>query len=182
MRFFRYWKAEACIAIVIILSGTAICYAQDENYLEKSVRFNIDNDFLNYRGSGTDQDYTSGLQLEFSYLQKKRKFFIDKLLLIAGNDSGNIAHWSLTQLMYTPTDIGDSLIIYHDHPYAATLFMTRGITSYNSALNLALHSEMIMGVIGPFSFGKDVQTWAHKTINDIIPEGWNNQIKTDIVL
>ena len=173
---------KAVVALSIILYGHVVCFAQEENYLRKSFRLTIDNDFLNYRGRGTDRYYTNGLQMEYSYPQKERKFFGSTLLLRPWNDSVNLAHWKITQLMFTPDDISETEILYKNRPYAGALFVTRGFTTFSHALNLSLHSEIDIGLIGPVSFAKNVQTWVHGVIRYNKPKGWDNQIKTDIVL
>jgi hypothetical protein len=83
------------ISFVVLLLGTAKVYAQDDAR-QQSIRLTWDNDFLNYRGKGTDRYYTNGLQLEYNY----------------------------------------------------------------------------MHLIGPHSFAKEVQTWAHRAIAYTKPEGW----------
>ena len=72
--------------------------------------------------------------------------------------------------------------MYNDRPYAGTLYLTRGLTSFKTARKLALHSEINIGVIGPHSFAREVQTWAHNAIAYIKPQGWCNQIKSDIIV
>jgi hypothetical protein len=84
--------------------------------------------------------------------------------------------------MFTPDDISASKVLYNNYPYAGALFVSKGLTSFDRAKKLSLHSELNIGVIGPYSFAKETQTWVHDIIHYIKPNGWNNQIKTDLVL
>ena len=176
------WKARMGWIIILSLLQNTFILAQQERCLKESFRLTLDNDFLNYRGNGTDRYYTNGMQVEYSKQQQNDKFFGAGILLGAGDESENIAQWSLTQIMFTPVNIRDSQVRYHDRPYAGALYLTRGRTTFNNASNLTVHSEINIGLIGPFSFANDVQTWVHRVIEYTKPRGWNNQIKTDIVI
>jgi len=182
MRKCGFLKIETVLIFSIFLMIDVFSWGQGKKYLNKSFRLTIDNDFLNYRGTGTDHYYTNGVELEFSRFHEKQFFFAGKLLLNTGNDTENIAHWSITQLMFTPDHIRESQVLCNDRSYAGSLYITRGRTSFSSSLNLTLHSEINIGVIGPYSFAKNTQTWMHRIISNPEPQGWNNQIKTDIVL
>ncbi len=178
----RSWKIKAGLMGPIFLLVWLCCCGQSRKYPDRSFRMTIDNDFLNYRGRGTDRFYTNGIQLEYSYPKTGKRFLADKLFLHAESDSQDLAHWGLTQLMFTPDNISDSSILENNRPYAGALFVTRGFTAFSSSLNLVLHSEINIGVIGPLSFAKNTQIWMHKMINYTKPKGWKNQIRTDIVL
>jgi hypothetical protein len=182
MRLHRLLKIETSIMIVIFLLANTASHAQNKNDLKPSFRMVFDNDFMNYKGDGTDRYYTNGLQFQYSYPKKKEQFFASHLLLKTGNDSEQITHWALTQLIFTPDNIQTSKVLYRNRPYAGTLYLTRGRTSFNNTLKLMLHSEINLGVIGPLSLARNAQTFVHKMFHYIHPNGWDNQVKSDVVL
>jgi lipid A 3-O-deacylase len=138
-----------------------------------------DNDFLNVRGNGTDNSYTNGLRLELFYAKNRTSpRFIDRLIPRAGNNSINIAGWSISQLMVTPNDITTMEYQPNDYPYAGALFVTRSQYSYNTANKYSFRTELITGIRGPASFAKQFQTYIHTLINYDKPQGWDNQLKT----
>ena len=48
--------------------------------------------------------------------------------------------------------------------------------------NSRLVSVLNIGLIGPGAFGKEMQVAIHLATGNTIPEGWQNQIKNDVVL
>jgi len=175
-------KLKTGLLLIISVLTARVSFGQHNHDLDKSIRITFDNDFLNYRGDGTDRYYTNGLQLEYSYPQKKKDLFSINHLLEGDSDSNKIGHLSIVQLMFTPDNIRDSDVQYHNRPYAGALYITRGLTTFNDGLNLTVHSEINIGVIGPFSYAQNMQTWIHRMIDYTKPSGWSHQIKTDIVL
>jgi lipid A 3-O-deacylase len=166
------------VSLFIVQQGRA----QEAQQTGSAVRLLIDNDFINYRGRGSDRYYTSGLQLEYLYPQKRKDFITTHLLINAGPDATNVTAWGFTHLMFTPSDIRDSAVIRNDRPYAGALYLTRRLKSFSNSTGISVQSDISIGVIGPFSFASDIQTWVHKAISYYEPEGWRNQIKTDIIL
>lgn len=143
-------------------------------------RIYLDNDFLNFRGRGTDRYFTNGLRMDYYTKKQKVKFPSSPLLKIS--DDNNVFGWGIAQFMFTPKHIGVKEIQYGDRPYAGALYMIHSLQSINNIQNIKITTEMFLGVIGPLSFAKESQTWMHRLIDDTKPEGWNNQIANDLIL
>ena len=59
-------------------------FSQKNNTLQL-LKISEDNDFLNFRGEGTDRGYSSGLKLELYYTKKAKAKFPSNLLMKINN-------------------------------------------------------------------------------------------------
>lgn len=84
--------------------------------------------------------------------------------------------------MFTPKNIAVPDVQYNDRPYAGALYSIHSLQSIDNIKKIKVTSEIRLGVIGPLSFAKETQTWAHRVINYTKPEGWHNQVPNDIIL
>ena len=144
-------------------------------------RIYLDNDFLNFRGSGTDRYFTNGIRIDYFYA-KQRKPKFPSFLLLNISENNNIYGWGLAQFMFTPKHIDISEIQYGDRPYAGALYAIHSLQSINPIEKVKVTTEMFFGVIGPWSLADESQTWVHGAINYTIPQGWDNQVANDIIL
>lgn len=147
-----------------------------------SLRILWDNDFINLRGDGTDRYYTNGIRIDYFYTKEQKAKFPSSLLLNISDDNNNIYSWGLAQFMFTPKNIAVPDIQFNDRPYAGALYTIHSLQSIDHIKKIKLTSEIRLGVIGPLSFAKETQTWAHRVINYTKPLGWHNQVPNDIIL
>lgn len=139
-------------------------------------RFNYDNDYFASR----DQDYTQGYSFELvsSNFQKNP---INKLL-INPTTTVNKFGISIEHIGFTPFNIKSPNIQFGDRPFAATIMIKSFTIATDTIRKSRLISSMNIGLIGPGAFGKEMQVAIHKATGNTIPEGWQNQIKNDVVL
>lgn len=147
-----------------------------------SLRILWDNDFINVRGDGTDRYYTNGMRIDYFYTKKQKAKFLSSLLLNISDNNNNIYGWGLAQFMFTPKNIAVPNIQYNDRPYAGALYSIHSLQSIDKIKKIKVTSEIRLGVIGPLSFAKETQIWAHGVINYTKPLGWHNQVPNDIIL
>lgn len=147
-----------------------------------SLRIQWDNDFINVRGDGTDRYYTNGMRIDYFYTKKRKPKFPSSLLLNISDDNINIYGLGIAQFMFTPKNIAVPDIQYNDRPYAGALYAIHSLQSIDNIKKIKVTSEIRLGVIGPLSFAKETQTWAHRVINYTKPLGWHNQVPNDIIL
>lgn len=167
--------------LLLLLFQFSLLPAQKKNDLQL-FKISEDDDFFNLRGEGTDRGYSSGLKLELYYKKNvKAKFPSNLLMQITGN-ADNLYGWGISQNLFTPNDISKKEIQYNDRPYAATLLLSHILISSDPVKKQKLTTSVGIGVIGKVAFGKEVQTWFHDIINYQKPQGWENQIKTDLLL
>jgi hypothetical protein len=146
-----------------------------------------DNDLL----TGTDKGYTNGLRLSYlgptaengrdcdmclSHIAKDR---LDWLPVIGRNGNSHTLTLSLTQLMVTPENIQATGPVYEDLPYAGYLSGSGTLWSW-SARSLTGFG-LAIGIIGPDSGAKATQSWVHKFTGSTRPNGWDNQLGTDVI-
>jgi hypothetical protein len=94
----------------------------------------------------------------------------------------NLHGWGITQQIFTPVDIKSAEINYNDRPYSGVLYFTHTLISSDSKKNQKLTTTIDAGTIGKYAFAKEVQTAVHSLIGYQKPNGWDNQIATDIIL
>ncbi len=146
-----------------------------------------DNDLL----TGTDRGYTNGVRL--SYLTdtadesdgrsaKFARVLRDELRFLPGigtADSKQAVSLSLRQFMVTPEDITVEDPQFDDIPYAGHLSLSGTLWSWNADTMTGFGAHI--GVLGPESGAESVQKWVHKATGSDKPQGWGNQLGTDVV-
>jgi len=170
------------LLLLMQIKGTDRLYAQQDTPTH-TFRIYEDNDFINFRGKGTDEAYTNGTRLDFFYTKKKpSRFFIDRAMPKAGDSSINTYGWGVMQIMITPRDISKTDFQPNDYPYSGALFITHTLYSYDPKKNFDFQTELVAGVMGPAAFAGPFQTFIHRLIHYQKPMGWNNQLKNDLLL
>jgi len=168
------------LLLAVIHGGNATAQSLNSKH---SLRILWDNDFINVRGDGTDRYYTNGIRIDYFYTKKQKAKFPSSLLLnISENNNNNIYGWGVAQFMFTPKNIDVTDIQYNDRPYAGALYSIHSLQSIDNIKKIKVTSEIRFGVIGPLSFAKETQTWAHRVINYTKPLGWGNQVPNDLIL
>ncbi len=142
---------------------------------DRYVRLHYENDYF----STTDLYYTQGMNLEF-VAPAFNTFPFSKLLITAKeNRQYGLA---IEHNAYTPTSISHAGILYGDRPFAAALFLKSFSSGSNAGRRLRVTSSVSLGIIGQAAGGHWIQETIHKWIGDTDPQGWNHQIKNDLVL
>lgn len=171
-----------------LASGLAPAYAEGLNpasvaTIEKNKKPSVltvsyENDLI---GSGSDQYYTSGVQLDYFKVDQKAPDLVNRLADdVLGYDvrSATATSFVLGQKIYTPKSIKISGAQNNDRPWAGWLYTGYTLTNlYNT------HSDeftMLAGIVGPASLAEHTQKFIHKNITDSPkPMGWDNQIHTE---
>jgi len=90
--------------------------------------------------------------------------------------------FAIGQNIFTPADISIPTLIPNDRPYAGwlyagLLYQRRGVTAKGRpALD---NFELDLGVVGEESLGRYAQTKVHQIRGIGLPQGWDNQIRTE---
>jgi len=145
--------------------------------LENYIRLNYDNDFF----SATDRYYTQGINLTVIH-PIVRYSPIARTLITLSKKAFNYYGLIFTQDCFTPRSIRYDTINYLERPYAATFFVSHFLTSINSSKKIMLLTQLDFGFIGPCAKCEEEQKAIHKGLVNIRPLGWENQIKTDIIV
>ena len=133
--------------------------AQDFVYLD------VDNDFLNYKGQGTDKYYTAGITLGGLFRVKQKKS--DYLTI------------SLSEKIFTASNIVLNPEEIHptDYPYAGLIYISMGYQSVSPNNTFYTKGEFSWGTTGPSSGANMIQRELHKIIGDREPNGWSTQVE-----
>jgi hypothetical protein len=123
------------------------------------------NDFLNYKGHGTDKYFTAGVT-SGGLIDLKQ----------------NASHYltiSLSQNMYTPSNIrlAPEAISHSDYPYAGLISFNLGYQIFNPSNTAYTKGEFSWGTTGASSGARMIQRELHKIIGDREPNGWSTQVQ-----
>ena len=143
---------------------------------ENEIRLFYENDFF----SAQDQYYSQGINLEYisPVLHKNPvNYFLVRL-----NSTKRLYGFSIEHNVFTPSSIRHDEILYHDHPFSACFLLKSFLRTQNESENTTVSSALSLGFIGPLAFGKQMQTGIHTWLNNLLPLGWDHQIRNDFVL
>ncbi len=168
--------------IWIILLQLPVCLLAQKNDQIQSMRVSFDDDYFNYRGEGTDREYTAGTKIDFFYSKNNKRRFLDRMLMELSGHPDNLYGWGIAQLTYTPNNISTSDIVYGDRPYAGLLYLNHSLVSSDIEKKQKITTELDFGVIGKYSLAGQTQTFVHKLIHYQVAKGWGNQIASDVIL
>lgn len=182
-RFERPLQIGLAIFIVVI---TIVCWSvearsDDPGYIT-SIQF--ENDFF---GGGTDRHFSHGTRIECltpalqvitDVADKLPWFKTEEARSGDRNELEARVSFSLGQNIYTPEDTAASQLITDDRPYAGWLYLGFGLVANQGAKRYD-KLELEIGLVGPYSFAEDVQKFWHSLFGLQVPNGWDNQLKTE---
>ena len=142
------------VLFLFLLYGTISVWAQMNTFLS----VDIENDFINVRGKGTDRYYTGGHRLVFWKENSKKKF--------------RSFGMSITQQTYTPSDLQEVNPALLDYPYAGLLFCSLHMLVLAPEKGVRVYNKFSIGTSGPRSGVATWQRTIHRMIGDEIPQGW----------
>lgn len=138
--------------------------------------------------AGTDQHYTSGIKLSWSshnleqlsdsgYASPFLPVF-NLLPFINETDYQKNLVFALGQNIYTPVDTDARALIPDDRPYAGWLYLGIGVVWKNAEVRNSLVLDI--GVVGPWAYGQETQSFIHDLRGFGSPNGWDNQLENEV--
>ena len=175
-----------CAVVALLISadtgfGGGTAYADDPGYV---ISIQFENDFF---GGGTDRHFSHGTRIECltSPIQwmtdaadKVPWFRSERARSNPKDELKARASFSLGQNIYTPEDTTATQLLAEDRPYAGWLYMGFGLVA-NQGTKRYDKLELEIGMVGPYSFAEDVQTFWHSLLGLQVPQGWDNQLKNE---
>lgn len=148
------------------------------------ISIQFENDFF---GGGTDRHFTHGTRIEC--LTRPLKWIskgADKLPWFSAEKAAGDpdealkgrASFSLGQSIFTPENTKATELVAEDRPYAGWLYLGFGIVA-NQGSRRYDKIELELGMVGPYSFAKEVQTFWHSLFGLHVPQGWDNQLRSE---
>jgi hypothetical protein len=169
------------LASVCFFAWIGLSFAGDLDYV---ISIQFENDFF---GGGSDRHFTHGTRLEcltqpikwITDAADKIPWFSSEKALKNPKDALKArASFSIGQNIYTPEDISNPELIRDDRPYAGWLYLGFGLVA-NQGSKRYDKLELEIGMIGPYSFAEEVQTFWHSLFDLKVPEGWDNQLENE---
>jgi len=151
---------------------TALTFNEKNNRLI----FEMDNDML----FNTDSYYTAGFG--FSFTNKKFKKTPIQLLVKNKKNFTSFNGFGIENRIFTPSSIINPLSIENDQPYSAYILATNYSVQINPIKFFKMSNEIGIGLMGPKAYGEEIQTIVHQIVNSPLPIGWENQIKSTVLL
>jgi len=145
--------------------------------LESYIMLQYDNDFF----SATDMYYTQGIR--FSIIDPIIKYSpLTYALIKLNKKSLNYYGLHFEQDCFTPKSIRYDTLNYLERPFAASFFVSHSLNSLIPEKKLALQTQLDLGVIGPCARCEDEQKAIHRSLVNIQPLGWENQLNSDYII
>ena len=171
---------------VFICGQTAAAEPDNRKPFNKEYRsIQLENDFF---ASSGDRYYTHGTMVSLllveeppGWLKSIARFFP------AYRTDGMIngVNYTIGQKIFTPNDTKSETFVENDRPYAGYLYTSAALLSRvgkNNLFETGNLLEFTIGVVGPIALGKEVQTSFHDLIGIDSPQGWNNQLESELGL
>ena len=137
----------------------------------------IENDRISTQPRGSDQNYTSGVQLVWTSGPDQVPEAATRIAHFLLGDGTVRVGVALSHQFYTPANTALRTPDPRDRPYAGYVAATFSIMqdSGNSRDLLALS----LGVVGPSAFGRQIQNGYHNLIGVPISYGWSHQLRDE---
>lgn len=175
------------LAGALALLALAALPAQADDYSD-SLTIQLENDwFAKAAGWDSDRDYSTGIRL--SYLSEPLAVpgWLESLQVptFVGSDGDNQLHRigiSINQTIYTPEDTLARDAIQDDRPYAGWLALGLAMQTLHRQGEEPIRLdtlELSLGVVGPWSLGREMQNNFHEVIGDDESRGWKHQLRNE---
>ncbi len=163
---------KSFLTYLFFLSFFTVAQAQDTaaSYT-KELMIITEND--NYNFTRKDRYYSNGIFIRYQWLAKRQA---------ATNIAVKLHRVEAGQMIYNPYLNRRSLeqvLEKQDRPYAGWLYAGYGQTNV-FANERVLQFDAVVGILGPGSKGKEVQTNYHKLISLYKIYGWENQVQNEV--
>lgn len=146
------------------------------------VSFTFDNDIF----LASDGGYTNGLYLSFydtgnEEAHPKISWLLKPIMWTISDEnfSGGVSILSLGQSMITPQDISERNPPEDELPYSGLLFVNSSYLLFADKYVEKISTSI--GVVGPLSMAEKSQKILHKLLSSDQPQGWDTQIKNELV-
>lgn len=149
-----------------------------------SISLNNENDALGFAAKNRDMLYSQGFKLTVT---RKKSETAETLKTISEKipdlniltEQSEPSHYSLTvgQDIYTPDNLALSELQPEQNPYAGWLYVR--LAKMKISENQKKTSALSVGMVGPASFAKEVQTEFHDFFEMTHPNGWDHQLNNE---
>src|SRR6185369_12193970 len=162
------------IALICIHGTLLIPADSDAEPMDSAFSLRWENDTFGW----TDANYTNGMSLA---LTRTGKGLLGGVWDLGGEADGRkSAVYELTQLQFTPSNLGLVSPDPNDRPYAGLTYLAC-ITHLQKEESLQ-SLKLIAGFVGPDSGAEEAQKVAHHLLREKSPQGWPAQLRDEAVV
>ena len=154
---------------------TGMSIADADASRERLLRLYYDDDAF----AGTHRYFTRGIRAELIHPRFRDLFLSRRILFRLGGRPTTYYGLGVAQAIYTPENLSSPDIVPGDRPYAGTLSLQHFLISNDLRRMLRMTTWLDIGVLGPLS-GSGLFAGANENPNR--PQGWDKQIRTDLLL
>ena len=161
-------------SLILLLLAIQLFAGKTASWQFERLNYYFENDVF----GNTDSAYSDGSRLSvLMYRPEADKEWLS-IPFMENLDRVHFISFSLTQQIFTPTDLTQSELIKEDRPYAGWLYGEVGL--HQSAPDHLDSLSLQVGVVGPASHMEQLQAYVHKKIDSGMAQGWANQIKNEV--
>ena len=139
-------------------------------------RFDYANDFF----AGRDRYYTQGFGFTLFHPVLAESPVTRLLAALPGGESSYGLRFRHSG--FTPTSLASDAALAGDRPFAAYMFLSQVRVSRDPDRGLSLTAGLDAGILGQGAGGKWIQTGLHRALGNLLPHGWETQVRNDAVL
>lgn len=142
---------------------------------QRILRAYYDNDAF----TGTNRYFTQGIRLELINPQFRHFFLAKNALFRIGQRARTYYGLGVSHSLYTPDNLQSPDIVVGDRPYAGHFAFNTFLISTDFDRKLRMTTNIELGLLGPLAGGGLI---VRRTVDPDNPQGWDNQIKTDLLI
>ena len=150
--------------------------AAENDWQFERLNFYFENDVF----GKTDSAYSDGSRLSVLMYRPEADTAWLQIPFTEGVKRAHFISFSLTQQIFTPTDLNQSTLIEDDRPYAGWLYVEVGL--HQSSPRHLDSLSLQVGVVGPASGMEQLQRFVHEKTGSNIAQGWDKQLNNEIGL
>ena len=151
-----------------------LLHAESADWQFERLNYYFENDLF----SSTDSEYTDGSRLSVLLYRPDGAEEWLRIPFVDGYYRTHFISFSLTQEMYTPSDLTQSELIIDDRPYVGWLYVEMGLHQ-SSEYHLDSLSLQV-GMVGPASGMERLQQFVHEIVGSDVAQGWDNQLNNEL--
>lgn len=176
------YPAALFIIALSLISNKLTAQAVNNLGIERSmrsnseIRINYGNDYF----TATDYYLTQSVQITYTHPSLGKSPLYKILYRPAGSES--IYGMAIEHNAYTPVFYERKEVQLNDRPFAGALFLKTFSVATDINLKQSVASSISTGILGPGAGAKQIQVFIHENTNNVLPQGWGNQVRNDIVL
>ena len=137
---------------------------------------------------GDDEGYTHGSFWSWGYNDRNNlaetlpswiDYLTDKTYLTSYSDRQYNHSYTVAHLIQTPSDFESPALIEDDLPYVSLAAWQAKVGSYSD--HTKDNISLLLGMVGPITYGEEMQKAIHSMIGSPDPMGWDHQIDNEFV-